>query len=78
VFWRNVPARDLPRALPRHLAVLAGKAWRRWRDGTLSPFLRGRLRVLGEGGRLFRHRRALAALGGDETVENWQVETQLW
>src|SRR5262249_61684464 len=41
VFWRNVPAASLPLALPLHLAVLAGKAWRRWREGALTPFLRG-------------------------------------
>jgi GT2 family glycosyltransferase len=46
LFWRNLDrARPLP-ALARHLAVLAGKALRRWREGRLSPFLMGRLRVL--------------------------------
>src|SRR5262249_39120578 len=39
VFWRNLPGRDLARALPRHAAVLAGKAWRRWQDGSFIPFL---------------------------------------
>jgi GT2 family glycosyltransferase len=58
VFWRNVPAANLPLALPLHLAVLAAKAWRRWREGTLAPFLRGRLAVAGEVRDLLRHRRA--------------------
>src|SRR5262249_59019671 len=30
VFWRNLPASELAGALPAHLAVLAGKALRRW------------------------------------------------
>ena len=41
VFWRNVGWRHLP----RHGAVLAGKALRRWREGTLTPWLTGRLRA---------------------------------
>jgi GT2 family glycosyltransferase len=71
VFWRNLPARRLPAALPRHLAVLAAKAWRRWQEATLAPFLCGRLRVLGEVPALIRHRRWLRRLGpaGDEHVE---------
>jgi GT2 family glycosyltransferase len=78
VFWRNVPARDLPRTLPLHLAVLAAKAWRRWREGTLVPFLRGRLQVLGEARALVRHRRALAALGPPPSLRRWRVESRLW
>jgi GT2 family glycosyltransferase len=58
VFWRNVPAASLPFAVPLHLGVLAAKAWRRWREGTLAPFLRGRLAVAGEVRDLLRHRRA--------------------
>ncbi len=45
VFWRNVPASLMGRALPKHLAVLAGKAWRRWHEGNFLPFLTGRLRA---------------------------------
>ena len=41
VFWRNVGWRWLP----RHAAVLAGKALRRWHEGTLTPWLTGRLRA---------------------------------
>lgn len=37
VFWRNLPAGDLVRALPMHLAVLAGKAWRRAARAACSP-----------------------------------------
>jgi GT2 family glycosyltransferase len=46
VFWRNVRGRRLATALPRHAAVLAGKALLRWQEGTLLPWLLGRLRAL--------------------------------
>jgi GT2 family glycosyltransferase len=78
VFWRNVPARQLPAALPRHLAVLAAKAWRRWRDGTLASFLCGRLRVLGEVAALVRHRRHLRTLGPEHHLHNGQLERSFW
>lgn len=54
VFWRNVP--KLWTALPRHAAVLAGKAVRRCREGTLVPFAVGRLRAFAEIGALLRQR----------------------
>jgi GT2 family glycosyltransferase len=47
VFWRNVRGRDRLRWLPRHAAVLAGKALRRWQEGTLLPWLLGRVRAIG-------------------------------
>jgi GT2 family glycosyltransferase len=78
VFWRNLPARTLLRALPCHLAVLAGKARRRWRDGTLLPFICGRLRLLGNVSDLLRHRRQLARIGPDVPVERWHVEAEFW
>ncbi len=78
VFWRNLPARALARALPYHLAVLAGKAWRRWREGALAPFLCGRLRLLAEIPDLLRHRRRLRALGRNEDVSAWGVEGCYW
>jgi GT2 family glycosyltransferase len=78
VFWRNVPGRDLPRALPLHLAVLAGKAWRRWREGTLAAFLRGRLQVFREMPALVRHRRFLDTLGPAAAAGRWHVETRFW
>jgi hypothetical protein len=46
VFWRNVRGQQLVRALPRHAIVLAGKALRRWQEGTLLPWLMGRLRAI--------------------------------
>lgn len=70
VFWRNVPSAWLPRALPRHLAVLAGKAWKRWGEGTLVPFLTGRARILGELPAILRHRCGLPAV----TPQAWCVD----
>jgi GT2 family glycosyltransferase len=78
VFWRNLPGRTLARALPAHLAVVAAKAWRRWREGRLVPFLCGRLRVLGEVAALLRHRRRLRELGPARDVAAWEVETRFW
>jgi GT2 family glycosyltransferase len=78
VFWRNVPARAWPRAVPWHLAVIAAKAVRRWHEGTLAPFLCGRLRVLTESGELMRHRRHLRALGPVVALDKWCVESCFW
>lgn len=74
VFWRNVPTRNLASALPLHLAVLAGKAWRRWQEGTLAPFLGGRLRVLGEIPALRRHRECLRAFLARNDLSDCEVE----
>src|SRR5262249_24880122 len=78
VFWRNMPAPVLARALPRHLAVLAGKAWRRWQEGGLAPFLSGRLQLLGEIPSLIRHRRWTRQLGPTACPESWVVESNFW
>jgi GT2 family glycosyltransferase len=42
LYWRSGEAW---RHLPRHLAVLGAKAVRRWSDGTLMPFLTGRVQA---------------------------------
>jgi GT2 family glycosyltransferase len=78
VFWRNLPRGVLLRALPSHFAVLAAKAWRRWREGELFPFIRGKLRVLGESGELFRHRRRLNSSGNGRAWLTWGVEAHFW
>jgi GT2 family glycosyltransferase len=78
VFWRNLPARALVRALPLHLAVLAGKAWRRWHDGRLTPFVCGRLRAVSELPALLRHRRRLSQLGPVRAISEWHIEERLW
>jgi GT2 family glycosyltransferase len=73
VFWRNLPGPDLVRALPRHLAVLAGKAVRRWREGMLLPWACGRLRAWAEVMDCRRHEQQLARLGPPRRVSAWQV-----
>jgi GT2 family glycosyltransferase len=78
VFWRNLPTAELARALPWHAAVLAAKAWRRWQEGLLVPFVCGRLRVLGEVGALLRHRRRLRELGPAAPLVAWEVERRYW
>jgi GT2 family glycosyltransferase len=78
VFWRNLPAHELARALPLHLAVLAAKAWRRWDEGRLLPFLTGRLSVLAGVPGIVRHRRRLRELGGDDDLLRWGVEPRYW
>ncbi|HEY1190232.1 MAG TPA: glycosyltransferase [Gemmata sp.] len=45
VFWRNVRGSDRVRCMPRHAAVLAGKALRRWQEGALLPWFLGRVRA---------------------------------
>jgi GT2 family glycosyltransferase len=75
VFWRNLPRGTLARALPLHLAVLAAKAAKRWRDGGLGPWLWGRLRVLGEWRELIRHRRRLRAWCPHPDPSAWGVES---
>ena len=77
VFWRNLPGRALLRAFPAHAAVLIGKAVRRWQEGNLVPFLRGRARVLGEVRALLRHRREMKRLGPDIDPSSWLVEDRL-
>ncbi len=68
VFW---PRGALARALPLHLAVLLGKAWRR---GELLPFLRGCHQALRWLPSLGEHRRRLRSLGRPARVEEWLVD----
>jgi GT2 family glycosyltransferase len=74
VFWRNLCGASLRQALPQHLLVLVAKAWKRWQEGRLAPFVCGRLRILGEIGHLRRHRRWLQELGADAAPEDWLVD----
>jgi GT2 family glycosyltransferase len=74
VFWRNLPNRDLLRAVPWHAAVLAAKAYRRWQEGELMPFVFGRLRVLAEAPRLLRYRRRLHGSNAQADAATWGVE----
>jgi GT2 family glycosyltransferase len=77
VFWRNLPAAALVHALPLHLAVLAAKAWRRWREGNLLPFLRGKLRALSQMADVCRHRRSLPPAATADLAA-WGVEARFW
>jgi GT2 family glycosyltransferase len=78
VFWRNIPMAVWPSALPRHFAVLIAKAWRRWEEGTLTPWLAGRLRVMCEVRELTHHRRSVRDLTADTDVHTWGVESRFW
>lgn len=71
VFWRNLPTSALWRALPRHLAVLTGKAWRRLDEGALTPWLFGRLRTLRDWRAIVRHRRDWPS---DADVTAWRID----
>jgi GT2 family glycosyltransferase len=73
VFWRNTPPKALWSALPKHVAVLVGKAWRRWQEGSLLPWAWGRLRLVAEISELRQHRRALEQTSSDPAA--WEVET---
>ena len=49
VFWRNITGLRLLWNLPRHAAVLLGKAYLRMRERTFRPWMRGRLQAWGIG-----------------------------
>jgi GT2 family glycosyltransferase len=74
VWWRNLSPRDLVRSLPRHLAVLTGKAIRRWGEGTLLPWACGRLRAWSEIGACRRHQKQLARLAPGVAFSKLPVE----
>ena len=78
VFWRNLPRGVLLRALPMHLAVVAAKGWRRLCEGTLLPFLRGKLSLLNEIPELCRDRKGLGRLSRPLAMRNWDVEARFW
>jgi GT2 family glycosyltransferase len=59
VFWRNVPTPLLLGLAPAHLALLLAKAWRRWREGNLQSFLRGRVAVIAEADQIRQHRKTV-------------------
>lgn len=71
VFWRNLPRPVLRRALPKHSAVLLGKAWRRLDEGTLLPWLFGRLRVAWEWRGMVQQR---CELTSNDEIARWGVE----
>jgi GT2 family glycosyltransferase len=75
VFWRNLPSSVLWRALPKHAAVLLGKAWLRLEEGTILPWAFGRLRVAWEW-REIRGQRG--DLPGIPNVKNYEIEESGW
>jgi len=77
VFWRNIPAPELGGAVLHHLAVLVGKAYLRWEEGQLAPFVFGRLRVLPELAAIQRHRRQLPGSAAGRLAE-WLVESRYY
>jgi GT2 family glycosyltransferase len=78
LFWRNLPSRHLLRVLPVHTGVLMAKAWRRWREGNLTPYLRGRIRALCEVVELLNHRHRMNRLGPVRNLEDWSIESRVW
>ncbi len=75
VFWRNLPASVLRRALAKHLAVLLGKAWRRLDEGTLLPWMFGRLRVAWEWQTIMQER---VPMPSEIDVAAWGIEEPYW
>ena len=55
-------------------AVLGYDLWRRCQEGTLAPWLLGRLRVLAEIHELLGHRRGLREFTVTENVADWLLE----
>jgi GT2 family glycosyltransferase len=78
VFWRNLPNRDLLRAVSWHAAVFAAKAYRRWQEGELLPFLFGRFRTWAEMPHILRHRRRLCQWSNGTDATAWGIETRFW
>jgi GT2 family glycosyltransferase len=74
VYWRNLPGRLLLASLPRHLGVLIAKAVKRWEEGTLTPFIMGRLRLLAELPALIQYRRQLRKLWQNATAPDWALD----
>ena len=76
VFWRNVPSQRMFGAIPKHLAVLAAKAFRRWRRGELLPFLKGRWNAIKDARAILNHRRQLQTPAASNT--DLQMANSWW
>ncbi|MEY4614287.1 MAG: hypothetical protein RL179_2260 [Planctomycetota bacterium] len=74
VYWRNIPNQLLWRTLPLHLLALFAKAWRRGTEGTLLPFLMGKLSFLGEIPSIMSHRRKLQKENPEADPKRWCLE----
>lgn len=71
VYWRNIPYQLLWRTLPLHLLALIAKAWRRGTEGTLLPFLMGKLSFMREIPAILAHRKKLQ-------IDNPRADHQRW
>ena len=74
---RHLATADAPHQTIGKAVGLAVFAWRRWREGTLTPYLRGRLDALVRFGDVLRHRRRLASLCGVKDPIAWGVDKRL-
>ena len=74
VFWRNLPTDALRRAFFLHGAILAGKMLRRYEEGTLMPWLFGRLRALRDWRAILAYRAERVRFASSENVAEWCIE----
>ena len=74
VYWRNIPYQLLLRTLPLHLLALLAKAWRRGTEGTLFPFLMGKLSFMREIPAILAHRRKLQNDNPGADHQHWCLE----
>jgi GT2 family glycosyltransferase len=71
VYWRNLPLGVLLAALPLHVAVVFAKAVRRWREGQLLPFVRGRLAAVAALPGVLRKRQRCPSRRRDSWCLDW-------
>ena len=74
VYWRNIPCQLLWRTLPLHLLALLAKAWRRGTEGTLLPFLMGKLSFMREIPEILAHRKMLIKENPKADHQRWCLE----
>ena len=75
VYWRNIPYQLLWRTLPLHLLALLAKAWRRGTEGTLLPFLMGKLSFMREIPAILAHRKKLQNDNPGADHQRWCLES---
>jgi GT2 family glycosyltransferase len=75
VYWRNIPYQLLWRTLPLHLLTLLAKAWRRGTEGTLLPFLMGKLSFMREIPAILAHRKKLQIDNPGADHQRWCLES---
>jgi GT2 family glycosyltransferase len=75
VYWRNIPYQLLWRTLPLHLLALIAKGWRRGTEGTLLPFLMGKLSFMREIPAILAHRKKLQNDNPGADHQRWCLES---